>query len=87
MTNQELQDLIIKTFDGIILDEYDREIHRIEGKSYDITFDRSRVEWSCSCPAFRFRRRHKISKCKHIIEIQNRKFKTLVEGRAGVRVV
>tara|TARA_B100001175_G_C19090388_1_gene440172 strand:- start:132 stop:395 length:264 start_codon:yes stop_codon:yes gene_type:complete len=87
MTNQELQDLIIKTFDGIILDEYDREIHRIEGKSYDITFDRSRVEWSCSCPAFRFRRRHKISKCKHIIEIQNRKFKTLAEGRAGVRVV
>ena len=65
MTNQELQDLIIKTFDGIILDEYDREIHRIEGKSYDITFDRSRVEWSCSCPAFRFRRRHKISKCKN----------------------
>ena len=80
MTNQELQDLIIKTFDGIILDEYDREIHRIEGKSYDITFDRSRVEWSCSCPAFTFRRRHKISKCKHIIQIQNKKFEKLTKG-------
>ena len=87
MTNQELQDLIIKTFDGVILDDYDREVHSIEGKPYKITFDRGRVEWSCSCPAFTFRRRHKISKCKHIKEIQNKKFKARVEGRAGARVV
>ena len=87
MTDKQLQDLIIKTFDGVIIDDYDREVHKIDGKPYDITFDRSRVEWSCSCPAFTFRRRHKISKCKHIIEIQNKKFKTLAEGRAGVRVV
>ena len=76
MTDKQLQDLIIKTFDGVIIDD----------KPYDITFDRSRVEWSCSCPAFTFRRRHKISKCKHIIEIQNKKFKTLAKGRAGVRM-
>jgi|TARA_R110001592_G_scaffold332530_1_gene615958 hypothetical protein len=74
MKNTELINYIIDKFDGVILDDYDREIHRIEGKSYDITFDRSRVEWSCSCPAFKFRRRHKISKCKHIKEIQMKKF-------------
>ena len=86
MTDKQLQDLIIKTFDGVIIDDYDREVHKIDGNPYDITFDRSRVEWSCSCPAFTFRRRHKISKCKHIIEIQNKKFKTLAKGRAGVRM-
>ena len=73
MKNTELINYIIDKFDGVILDDYDLEIHRIEGKSYDITFDRSRVEWSCSCPAFKFRRRHKISKCKHIKEIQEGK--------------
>ena len=87
MTNQELQDLIIKTFDGIIIDEFEREVHKIDGKSYEIVFDRDRSEWSCDCPAFKFRRRHKISKCKHIIQIQNKKFNTLADGRAGVRVV
>ena len=74
MTNQELQDLIIKTFDGIIIDEFEREVHKIDGKSYEIVFDRDRSEWSCDCPAFKFRRRHKISKCKHIKEIQMKKF-------------
>tara|TARA_R110002020_G_scaffold336336_1_gene551530 strand:- start:693 stop:941 length:249 start_codon:yes stop_codon:yes gene_type:complete len=80
MTNQQLIDYIVDKFDGIILDDYDREVHSIEGKPYKITFDRSRVEWSCSCPAFTFRRRHKISKCKHIIQIQNKKFEKLTKG-------
>ena len=87
MTNKELQELLIEKFDGSIIDEYGWEHYSIKGKKYDITFDRSRVEWSCSCPAFTYRRRHKISKCKHIIQIQNKKFKTLADGRAGVRVV
>jgi hypothetical protein len=52
-----LVEYIIDKFDGVILDDYDREVH--------------------SCPAFTFRRRHKISKCKHIIHIQNEKFKKL----------
>ena len=77
MTNEQLTNYIIDKFDGVILDDYDREVHSIEGKPYKITFDRSRAEWSCSCPAFTFRRRHKISKCKHIIHIQNEKFKKL----------
>jgi len=73
-----LVEYIIDKFDGVILDDYDREVHSIEGKPYKITFDRSRAEWSCSCPAFTFRRRHKISKCKHIIHIQNEKFKCIL---------
>ena len=51
-----LVEYIIDKFDGVILDDYDREVHSIEGKPYKITFDRSRAEWSCSCPAFTFRR-------------------------------
>ena len=79
MRNQELIDYIIDKFDGTIIDDYEREIYKVGGKPYDITFDRSRVEWSCSCPAFTFRRRHKISKCKHIIQIQNEKFEKLTK--------
>lgn len=79
MRNQELIDYIIDKFDGTIIDDYEREIYKVDGKPYDITFDRSRVEWSCSCPAFTFRRRHKISKCKHIIQIQNEKFEKLTK--------
>ena len=77
---------IIKEFDGVLIDDYGWEHYKVGGKDYDIRFDRSRLEWACDCPAFKFRRRHKISKCKHIIEIQNKKFKTRAEGRAGVRM-
>ena len=44
-----LVEYIIDKFDGVILDEYDREVHTIKGKPYNILFDRSRLEWSCSC--------------------------------------
>ena len=74
MNNQELINYIVDKFDGVILDDYDREVHRIEGKPYSITFDRSRAEWSCSCPAFTYRRRHKISKCKLLLVSIERRF-------------
>ena len=51
----------------------------IKGKSYKILFDRSRMDWSCSCPAFTFRRKFKTSKCKHIIQIQNERFEKLTK--------
>ena len=51
MKNQQLINYIIDKFDGVILDDYDREVHKVDGKPYNITFDRSRLEWSCSCPA------------------------------------
>ena len=79
MENQQLINYIIDKFDGGILDEYDREVHKVDGKPYNITFDRSRLEWSCSCPAFTYRRRFKTSKCKHIVQVQNERFEKLTE--------
>ena len=73
---------IIKEFDGVLIDEYDWEHYKVDGKDYDIRFDRSRLEWACDCPAFKFRHKFKKKHCKHIIEIQDKKFKT----RAGVRM-
>jgi hypothetical protein len=80
---------IIKEFDGVLIDEYDWEHYKVDGKDYDIRFDRSRLEWACDCPAFKFRRRHKIRYCKHIKEVQNKKWLQRVNriGRAGARVV
>ena len=79
MTNEQLTNYIIDKFDGVILDDYDREVHKVDGKPYNITFDRSRLEWSCSCPAFTYRRRFKTSKCKHIVQVQNERFKKITE--------
>ena len=80
---------IIDVFDGVLIDEYDWEHYKVDGKDYDIRFDRSRLEWACDCPAFKFRRRHKIRYCKHIKEVQNKKWLQRVNriGRAGARVV
>ena len=79
MKNQQLINYIIDKFDGVILDDYDREVHKVDGKPYNITFDRSRLEWSCSCPAFTYRRRFNTSKCKHIVQVQNERFEKLTK--------
>ena len=70
----ELIDLLIEKFDGVLIDEYDWEHYKVNGKNYDIRFDRSRIEWACDCPAFKFRRKHKIKYCKHILEVQDENF-------------
>ena len=82
-------DYLIKKFDGVLIDDYGWEHYTIDGKDYDIRFDRSRIEWACDCPAFTFRHRFKKKYCKHILEIQDRKFKQRHQssGRAGARVV
>ena len=54
-------------------------------KDYDIRFDRSRLEWACDCPAFKYRRRHRIKYCKHILEIQERNLKRRNNGLAKQR--
>jgi hypothetical protein len=69
-----LTDLLIEKFDGVLIDEYDCEHYKVNGKNYDIRFDRSRIEWACDCPAFKFRRKHKIKYCKHILEVQDENF-------------
>ena len=63
--------------------------YRVEGKPYDIRFDRSRMEWACDCKAFQFRHKFKQKYCKHIKEVQDKKWLQRVNriGRAGARVV
>ena len=86
---QNIIDYIIEVFDGVVVDGYGWEHYTIKGKKYDIRFDPSRIEWSCDCPAFTYRRKFKRKYCKHIIETQNKKLQQRVaqaEGRAGARV-
>ena len=85
MGNQELFDLIVETFDGVVIDDYGWEHYKVKGKEYDIRFDPSRIEWSCDCKAFTYRRRWGRKYCKHIMEIQEQKLAQR-RGRAGARV-
>ena len=80
---------IIKEFDGVMIDEHNWEHHKLDGKDYDIRFDRSRMEWACDCKAFQFRHKLRIVHCKHIKEVQDKKWLQRVNsmGRAGSRVV
>ena len=82
-------DYLIKKFDGVLVDNYDNYIYAIKDKPYTIRFDPSRVEWSCDCKAFIYRYKFKRKYCKHILEVQDRKFKQRHQssGRAGARVV
>lgn len=89
---QSLVDYALELFGGVLIDEDGYEHYKIDGKKYDIRFDPSRIEWACDCPAFTYRKKFKTKYCKHIEEIQNRKFEERVRqaqssGRAGARVV
>ena len=61
------------------LDEYGWEHYTIKGKKYDIRFDRSRLEWACDCPAFTYRRKFRKKYCKHILVIQDKKWKRKIK--------
>ena len=63
MKGQELIDFIIDKFDGVMIDDYGWEHHKISGKDYDIRFDRSRLEWACDCKAFQFRHKFRRISC------------------------
>ena len=77
---------LIKTFDGILIDDYGWEHYKVDGKDYDIRYDRSRLEWACDCKAFTFRHRFGKKYCKHILEVKDKRW-ALRRGRAGARVV
>ena len=80
---------IVELFDGVVIDENDWEHHKLEGKPYDIRFDRKRLEWACDCKAFQYRHKFKTTYCKHIKAVQDKKWSQRVNrmGRAGARVV
>ena len=79
-------DYVIKTFDGILIDDYGWEHYKVDGKDYDIRYDRSRLEWACDCKAFTIRHRFGKKYCKHILEVKDKRW-ALRRGRAGARVV
>ena len=79
-------DYVIKTFDGILIDDYGWEHYKVDGKDYDIRYDRSRLEWACDCKAFTYRHRFGKKYCKHILEVKDKRW-ALRRGRAGARVV
>ena len=79
-------DYVIKTFDGILIDDYGWEHYKVDGKDYDIRYDRSRLELACDCKAFTFRHRFGKKYCKHILEVKDKRW-ALRRGRAGARVV
>ena len=79
-------DYVIKTFDGILIDDYGWEHYKVDGKDYDIRYDRSRLECACDCKAFTFRHRFGKKYCKHILEVKDKRW-ALRRGRAGARVV
>ena len=85
----DIIDKIIKEFDGVLIDDYGWEHHKVDGKDYDIRFDRSRMEWACDCKAFQFRHKFKQKYCKHIKEVQDKKWLQRVNrmGRVGARAV
>ena len=82
----DIIDKIIKEFDGVLIDDYEWEHHKVDGKDYDIRFDRSRLEWACDCKAFTYRHKFKKKYCKHILEVQTNNLAKR-SGRAGARVV
>ena len=89
MSKHPLVKKVMELFDGVLVDEYGWEHYEVDGKDYDVRFDRSRLEWACDCPAFKYRHRFKNKYCKHIIKVQDDKWSQRVNrmGRAGARVV
>ena len=59
---------VMNIFNGTYKDDRGYIHHRAQGRTYDIEFHPMTLEWSCSCPAYKFGRG---KYCKHIKEIQN----------------
>ena len=68
---------IIDVFDGVILED-EIEHYKVDGKDYDIQYNTQRREWSCSCKDYMFRKRRRGLACKHIKQMQSKKFNFLL---------
>ena len=58
---------LIDLIGGYWIDEDGNHHLKVRGKPYDIMFNPNVLEWTCSCPAFKFQR----GLCKHNKEKQN----------------
>ena len=59
---------IMNLIGGVYEDERGYIHYRVPNKTYDIKMHPMTLEWSCSCPAYKFGRG---KSCKHIKEIQS----------------
>ena len=44
MSKHPLVKKVMELFDGVLVDEYGWEHYEVDGKDYDVRFDRSRLE-------------------------------------------
>jgi len=62
---------IMNLIGGVYEDDRGYIHYRVPNKTYDIKMHPMTLEWSCSCPAYKFKRGNKT--CKHIKQKQEGK--------------
>ena len=68
MTSQKNYNYLIDLIGGVWVENDGTQHLKIKDKPYDITFNPRVMEWTCTCPGYRFR-----NKCKHIKHFQEKK--------------
>ena len=66
MDNQKLIDLIIKKFDGEIIEDNKWRVDGSKGNHYWVEWHPFHKHYSCGCKGYAFRK-----KCRHITEVSN----------------
>ena len=66
MTPNEMMELIIEKFDGVILEDNQWTVDGSNGKRYVVEWHPYHKNYSCNCLGYTYRRR-----CKHITHISD----------------
>tara|TARA_Y100000114_G_scaffold153428_1_gene173351 strand:+ start:676 stop:900 length:225 start_codon:yes stop_codon:yes gene_type:complete len=74
MPNQQLLDLIIDKFDGVIIEDNQWVVDGSSGNRYIVEWNPFSKNYSCNCKGYMFRK-----KCRHITELSNSFRKKLYE--------
>ena len=74
MPNQQLLDLIIDKFDGVIIEDNQWVVDGSSGNRYIVEWNAFSKNYSCNCKGYMFRK-----KCRHITELSNSFRKKLYE--------
>lgn len=74
MPNQQLLDLIIDKFDGVIIEDNQWVVDGSSGNRYIVEWNPFSKNYSCNCKGYMFRK-----KCRHITELSNSFQKKLYE--------
>ena len=74
MPNQQLLDLIIDKFDGVIIEDNQWVVDGSSGNRYIVEWNPFSKNYSCKCKGYMFRK-----KCRHITELSDSFRKKLYE--------